>query len=51
MLLNGMESVIKDPTDLESNWNINGKWTSHCESTNKCVARALPALLRKEMIV
>ena len=33
-ILNGVESVIKDPTDFVNNWNLDGVWRDHAEGPN-----------------
>lgn len=35
---NGMESAIKDPTDLIKNWNLDSEWVKHSDGTGKNVA-------------
>jgi len=33
---NGMESAVKDPTDIEGNWNLtSGRWVFHSDGTGK----------------
>lgn len=38
-ILNGAESIIKDPSDIVGNWNLDIEWTTHCDGTNKTVQR------------
>ncbi len=33
--MNGIESVVKDPTDLEKNWRFNEDWHNHCEDASE----------------
>lgn len=45
VFINGMESVVKDPSDFEKNWNlIDGAWIYHSDGKNKNVARSLDNL-------
>lgn len=36
--INGIESVIKDPLDIEGNWNLSGTWQTHSNGPGKYVA-------------
>jgi hypothetical protein len=36
-IIEGMESVIKDPSDIVGNWGLTKKWKSHCDAPNKNV--------------
>lgn len=33
--LNGVESVVKDPTDVAGNWCLDGKWVGHSDGKDK----------------
>lgn len=35
VFLNGLETLIKDPEDIEGNWNLAGQWTTHCDGSGK----------------
>lgn len=50
LAMNGVESFIKDPTDLTKNWDLKGKWNSHSDGKDKNVRRALPLLIKGEKI-
>jgi hypothetical protein len=41
VIIRGMESVIKDATDIEKNWDIGGTWKTHCDGPGKNVTEAL----------
>jgi hypothetical protein len=45
--LNGVEYMIKDPNDLESNWHLKGGWIRHCANPNKNFASAADNLINK----
>jgi len=36
--MNGMESLIKDPTDFVTNWTLEGEWVTHSEGKNVAAA-------------
>lgn len=46
IFINGMSSVVKDVNDIEGNWKLNGKWTTHSGDEGKSVASAIPKLLK-----
>lgn len=37
IIMGGLETVIDNPNDLESNWNLNKHWTTHCDQAGKGV--------------
>lgn len=42
IIMNGVETLVEDPYDLEKNWSLtNKKWTTHSEGIGKSVANAL----------
>lgn len=47
---NGMETIVKDPTDIEGNWNLNTNWISHCEGPEKNVTRSISVLLNGKKV-
>jgi hypothetical protein len=50
IFMNGMESVVKDPTDLVTNWNLDGVWATHCEGAGKNWKHAIPVITKKEKV-
>lgn len=42
----GMESVIKDPTDLITNWSLDKRWVNHNGNANSYYQNACPTLLK-----
>jgi hypothetical protein len=42
IIMNGMESIINDPTNIERNWSLGPKqrWATHCEGTGRNLHRA-----------
>lgn len=38
--MNGIDSIIKDPTDVAGNWHLNKTWNTHCGNNNCCMANA-----------
>lgn len=37
MFLNGLETVITSPDDIEKNWSLNATWIPHCNGVDKSV--------------
>lgn len=35
MFYDGMESVVKDPTDITNNWLLDAEWVTHCNANGK----------------
>lgn len=49
--MNGMESIIANPEDIEKNWNLhNDVWSGHNETQGKRVGRALEILTQGEKV-
>ncbi len=38
-IMNGMESIVKDPTDFVKNWNLTGGWVGHCDGKKANIKR------------
>jgi hypothetical protein len=49
--LQGIESIIKDPTDLVSNWNLDKDWRTHSESDGKAFSNAYRLFISKKQKV
>ncbi len=52
-IMNGMESMVKDPTDIENNWRlngINGGWINHCNAKGCNVVNGLALLAKGEKV-
>lgn len=47
IITKGMETILKDPYDLETNWNLSGKWITHCDGAGKNVSKAIYTGLKK----
>lgn len=45
--LNGVEHIIKDPTDIVKNWYLEGGWTTHCGNKNNSFNSAFPQISKK----
>ncbi len=37
----GMDEVVKDASDFETNWNLKGTWITHCDGPGKNISRAV----------
>lgn len=48
--INGMDTLIKNPHDIEGNWNLNGTWINHCDGKNKNVFKSFEAIKKGEKI-
>jgi hypothetical protein len=46
IFMNGMESVIKDPTNIEANWMLAGGWVNHAGGPYKNVGATLDLAAR-----
>lgn len=49
-IFEGMESVIKDPSDIEKNWNLNSIWKNHCDGPGKNVQMTVNNKLHEKKI-
>lgn len=43
-IMKGMNEIIKDPTDMTTNWNLDGGWQGHSDGANKNVHLAYNCL-------
>lgn len=50
ILQEGIESVVKDPTDIEGAWMVDGKWIQHCEAPNRNWHKALTTIISGKQI-
>jgi hypothetical protein len=46
----GMESVVKDPTDIVGNWNLNGTWVAHSDGKDKNWLHGKDTLMAKKKV-
>lgn len=46
MVMEGAESFIANPADIEGNWNLNGEWIPHGESYGKNFKKAMAVILK-----
>ncbi len=42
-IIEGMESIIDEPTDIVGNWGLDKKWQGHCDGKNKNVHQCMSA--------
>lgn len=47
VILEGMENVIKDPTDIVGNWDIERTWTTHCNGKGKNIFTSYSQMMIK----
>ncbi len=50
VIMNGAESVVKDMTNIEKNWNLGGVWKTHSDGPGKNVLTSLPIIEKKEKV-
>lgn len=50
VFLNGMETAIKDPTAIETNWGVDGGWVTHTAGKEKCVNHQYDVILKDEKV-
>jgi len=41
----GMDVAVKDCTDIEGNWKLNGSWSSHCDADRKTTQGSMKTAL------
>lgn len=50
MIINGLESVIATPNDIESNWNLNDTWHGHSDGQGKNILHGWELLVKGEKV-
>lgn len=50
VLHKGVDAIVKDASDFEKNWSLDGSWKVHSEGENKCVYHSFDKLLQGKKV-
>ncbi len=49
-IMNGMESIVNDPTDIVGNWDLKGTWKTHCDGAKANVSKVFENMLQDKKV-